>query len=270
MALEVLKHEATAKKTETPLLFIHGAWHGAWCWDKHFLPYFAERGYTSYALSLRGHGNSTPKRALRFTSIHHYVADVADVAAQIKAETGKTPVVIGHSMGGYITQKYLEKYDAPAAILLASIPIAGAIPFILRAFRFLPHAPLVPLRMLFTLRGYPLVRTPKLAQLMFFSEAMPLEEIEKLHPLLGDESLRIIPESSILARIHPKKVRPTKWLVIAAENDEVFTLKEQRHLANAYGTEAVIMPNIAHDAMLDIGWERVADYMLQWLGENAI
>ena len=80
MPLEVLKHEATAKKSETPILFIHGAWHGAWCWDMHFLPYFAEHGYTSYALSLRSHGNSTPKRALRFASVHQYVADVAEVS----------------------------------------------------------------------------------------------------------------------------------------------------------------------------------------------
>jgi pimeloyl-ACP methyl ester carboxylesterase len=268
MALEVLKHAPAPQKSETPILFVHGAWHGAWCWNMHFLPYFAEHGYVSYALSLRSHGKSTPKHALRFTSIHQYVADVAEVAAQIKTETGKNPVIIGHSMGGYITQKYLEKYDAPAAILLASIPISGAIPFLLRTFRFLHHAPLVPLRMLITLRAYPLVRTPKLAKLMFFSEAMPLEDIEKFHPLLDDEAIRIIPESSIIARANPKKTRPTKMLVIAAENDEVFTLKEQRHLADAYGTELVVMPNIAHDVMLDIGWEQVADRMLQWLDEN--
>lgn len=270
MPLEVIKHTPATQKSDTPLLFVHGAWHGAWCWDRHFLPYFAEHGYVSYALSLRSHGKSTPKHALRFTSIHGYVADVAEVAAQVKAETGKSPVIIGHSMGGYITQKYLEKYDAPAAILLASIPIAGAIPFLLRTFRFLHHAPLVPLRMLFTLRAYPLVRTPELAKLLFFSDAMPLEEIKSFHPQLDDEAIRIIPESSIIARANPKKVKPPKMLIIAAENDQVFTLKEQHHLANAYGTELVVMPNIAHDVMLDIGWEHVADYVLNWLDDNSI
>jgi hypothetical protein len=27
-----------------PLLFVHGAWHGAWCWDEHFLDLFADKG----------------------------------------------------------------------------------------------------------------------------------------------------------------------------------------------------------------------------------
>ena len=34
-----------------PLIFIHGAWHGAWCWER-FLDYFAARGYPCYAVDL--------------------------------------------------------------------------------------------------------------------------------------------------------------------------------------------------------------------------
>lgn len=30
---------------DTPLLFIHGAYTAAWCWEEHFLPYFAARGH---------------------------------------------------------------------------------------------------------------------------------------------------------------------------------------------------------------------------------
>jgi pimeloyl-ACP methyl ester carboxylesterase len=35
------------------------------------------------------------------------------------------PVVIGHSMGGFVVQKYLETHQAPAGVLLASIPPRG-------------------------------------------------------------------------------------------------------------------------------------------------
>jgi non-heme chloroperoxidase len=41
---------------ETPLLFVHGAYTAAWCWDENFLPWFAEQGYAAYAVSLSGHG----------------------------------------------------------------------------------------------------------------------------------------------------------------------------------------------------------------------
>src|ERR1700756_2747040 len=46
-----------------PLLFVHGGWHGAWCWDDHFLDFFAAAGYRAVALSLRGHAPApAPKR----------------------------------------------------------------------------------------------------------------------------------------------------------------------------------------------------------------
>ncbi len=46
MQLEVITHKPKAVSS-TPILFVHGAWHGAWCWE-NFLPYFAERGYESH------------------------------------------------------------------------------------------------------------------------------------------------------------------------------------------------------------------------------
>ena len=58
MNLELIKSEPVSAAHPTPILFVHGMWHGAWCWAEHFLPYFAQHGYDSYALSLRGHGAS--------------------------------------------------------------------------------------------------------------------------------------------------------------------------------------------------------------------
>ncbi len=89
----------------TPILFVHGVWHAAWCWDEHFLPYFAEKGFTAYALSLRHHGKSQSTGSIRWIRGAEYVEDVAQVVEMI----GQTPVLIGHSMGGYIVQKYLER-----------------------------------------------------------------------------------------------------------------------------------------------------------------
>ena len=33
-----------------PILFLHGAFAGAWCWAEQFMPYFAERGLDCYAV----------------------------------------------------------------------------------------------------------------------------------------------------------------------------------------------------------------------------
>jgi hypothetical protein len=42
--LEVISRQPERRRFKTPLLFVHGAWHGAWCWEEKFLPYFADRG----------------------------------------------------------------------------------------------------------------------------------------------------------------------------------------------------------------------------------
>src|ERR1700712_1716796 len=102
--LEVIDKAPCGAVKPVPLLFVHGAWHGAWCWDEHFLEFFTDRGYRTAALSLRGHGRSQTNKPLRTCSIDDYVADVDSVVGDLLAR----PVLIGHSMGGLVVQKYLE------------------------------------------------------------------------------------------------------------------------------------------------------------------
>jgi pimeloyl-ACP methyl ester carboxylesterase len=43
--LEVIDKGSVSDVHPVPLLFVHGAWHAAWCWDEYFLDFFAENGY---------------------------------------------------------------------------------------------------------------------------------------------------------------------------------------------------------------------------------
>jgi hypothetical protein len=63
--LEVITRKPSTPQKTTPLLFVHGSWHAAWCWDEHFLPYFADCGYEAHAVSLRGHGGSEGPKSLK-------------------------------------------------------------------------------------------------------------------------------------------------------------------------------------------------------------
>src|SRR5207253_3252615 len=56
--IEVRSRQPAQVSSRPPLLFVHGGYCDAWCWVPYFLPYFASRGFPSYALSLRGHGES--------------------------------------------------------------------------------------------------------------------------------------------------------------------------------------------------------------------
>ena len=131
MKLEMISRYPIKDQYPTPLLFIHGTLHTAACWDAHFLDYFAEHGYAAHALNLRGHGNSEGRDKLRWTRIADFVDDVANAVQQLP----HPPILIGHSMGGIIIQKYLEEHDAPAAVLLSSAAPAGLLPTAIRTAR---------------------------------------------------------------------------------------------------------------------------------------
>jgi hypothetical protein len=45
---EIISKPPGSGSDKTPILFAHGAWHAAWCWDENFLSYFYKRGYPAY------------------------------------------------------------------------------------------------------------------------------------------------------------------------------------------------------------------------------
>lgn len=68
MNLEVLSQQPLRESSKSPVLLVHGAWHGAWCWKVYFADYLAQQGFQVHAISLRGHGNSEGRRRLRWTA----------------------------------------------------------------------------------------------------------------------------------------------------------------------------------------------------------
>src|SRR3954449_12395377 len=68
-ALEFLEAGPEGPPAGAPILFIHGAFGGAWMWREIFMPYFARRGRAVAALSLRGHGASEGRAERRETRL---------------------------------------------------------------------------------------------------------------------------------------------------------------------------------------------------------
>ncbi|KAG8373733.1 hypothetical protein BUALT_Bualt11G0055600 [Buddleja alternifolia] len=87
-----------------PLVFVHGSFHAAWCWAQHWLPFFSNHGFDSYALSLLAQGESDSPSGPVAGSLQTHTADVADF---IQKEIQLPPVLLGHSFGGLIVQYYL-------------------------------------------------------------------------------------------------------------------------------------------------------------------
>ncbi len=169
-------------------------------------------------------------------------------------------------MGGLVTQRYLEAHSAPAAVLLASVPPAGVLATTLRIAR---HHPLLFARVNLSLSLWPLVSSPELARALFFSASTPEAAVQACFSRLQDESYLGFLDMLAFALPRPARVS-TPLLVLGAADDTVFHVDEVQATARAYRTQAQIVPDMAHDMMLEPGWQNVADRILRWLQERRL
>ncbi|MET0526869.1 MAG: alpha/beta fold hydrolase [Microvirga sp.] len=257
LGLEVVS-EAGSDPSARPIVLVHGAWHAASCWGEGFMARLASRGGDVHALSLRGHGASAGRDRLKWHRIRDYVDDLRRVVDAIDG----IPVLVGHSMGGYVVRKYLEEAPrAAAAVLLAPVPRHGAAGI---NWRFLRANPMGSLTALRSLSLWPLVSTPAKARAMFLSGSVPDEDAGRRHDGLQDESFRAYLDLLGLDRCR-SGLPAVPILVLGAGDDALFTPQQIEGVARACGTTAEIFPGMAHDMMLEPGWETVADRIVAWV-----
>ena len=260
--LEVIEKGCVSEAHPVPLLFVHGAWHAAWCWDENFLSFFADKGYRAVAVSFRGHGESPVDKPLRACSVADYVQDVSSVAERLP----NAPVVIGHSMGGLIVQKYLESHAAPAGVLMTSIPPQGNFG---NALRWIRDRPSHFAKMTLTGKALPYINPPHLARERFFSPHTPEADVRRYAARLQEDSSRIGIDCLLLRLPRPTRVT-APLLVLGAEEDGAHTRNEILATGRAYGTEPVFFPDMGHNMMLEPGWAAVAACIDSWLGTRGL
>ncbi len=175
---------------------------------------------------------------------------------------GPRTVVVGHSMGGLVVQRALEKQAAALGVLLASVPVSGVIGATMRTAR---RAPAAFLKANAGLSMYPIIGSEQLTRAAFFGDSARREDVLSALEHLQNESYLAYLQMFTF-RPRPKRVT-TPMKVVAAENDAIFSLSEERNLAAAYGTEPIIIEGAGHDLMLDPAGRPALDALLGWLGE---
>ena len=256
-------HVLTAKPAapdpgKPPVLLVHGAWHGAWCWRETFLPFLAEQGYHVYALDLRGHGKSPARKAMRWNRIGDYVDDALTVANSLESP----PVVIGHSMGGLVCQHLLRRTDRLAAVgLLATVPSYG----VWRATANIAlRRPIDFARVNLQLSLYPLVSDPQQAGHMFLDAGTGVEETQAFAAKLSDESwLGFL--DMLLFDLPRKGGANVPILVVGGEKDTLFSPDSQHHTARFHDCDCRIVADAPHDLMLSKHWQVAAGHFCNWL-----
>ncbi|NBC33771.1 MAG: alpha/beta fold hydrolase [Alphaproteobacteria bacterium] len=257
MKLELLSRVPDTKTDAPPILFIHGANCAAWVWEEHMLPDLAARGFEVHAVSLRGHGRSEGRHLLPWFSLADYVTDIAATIAHI----GRPPILVGHSMGGMVVQKYLDRGHCAGAVLMASVPPRGLFmtstdlwlrdPVLFSEVACLQTiGPWMP-------AAYPITRK------VLFSPAMPEDRVRAYFKRWQPESGRVVLDMLGLDLPQGGRALPP-MLVLGAADDVFIPPNLVEATARRYGTPVEIFPGMAHAMMLEPGWRRVADMLADW------
>ena len=261
--LEIITRRPVEPVRPHPLLFVHGGYAGAWCWDEHFLPWFAARGYTAHALSLRGHGDSDGRDSLDRFGIDDYVEDLAAAVDAL----GEPPVLIGHSMGGYVVQQYLPSGTAAAAVLMAAVPPTGLAGPGLSLAVWNPGAALAigsiqafgdAADSVATMRG------------ALFSDRLPAHRADALLARMGGESSRAMMQMLGGGLIWSRTEISVPVLVMGAADDHLIPPAFVRATARRLGVRPCLLADIGHLMMLDAEWETAASCLLDWMDANAL
>ena len=109
----------------TDFVLVHGAWHGAWCWQRIVRGLWAA-GHRAFAVSMTGVG----ERAHQLSAEIRLATHVADVLAVIDAEELRSCVLVGHSYGGMVITGVADHIEEAATLsrlvyLDATVPMPG-------------------------------------------------------------------------------------------------------------------------------------------------
>lgn len=187
------------------------------------------------AVSLRAHGGSYAVDRETYCSglrVKDYADDVAAVAAHI----GRPLVIVGHSMGGIVSQSYVARGSAHPPVLGLGL-LASVQP-----------GQLGPLRPAALPTDKPFFYTPT---------SVASESPSAMNDFSTSPGIRI----------EPGEIACPMFVVTGGRDHT--TVAKGDLIAKYYGAEYHFAEDMGHELMLDEGWEAVLEKTLAWLDKVA-
>jgi pimeloyl-ACP methyl ester carboxylesterase len=263
--------------SKTPVVFIHGLWLHATSWGS-WIDHFRAAGYDPIA---PGWPNE-PDTVAGARENPDAVADIGidDATAHYRTiidSLPASPVIIGHSFGGLITEKLLGEGVGAAGVAIDPAQIKGVLPL-----------PLAQLRAGLPALGNPanLHKAISLTQKEFrfgFGNAVSEEESNVLfdawtipspaRPLFQAAAANFVMHSQ--AKVDTGNEERGPLLLISGLKDHTVpdvvtrsTLKQYRDSSAV--TELQQFESRGHSLTVDSGWKDVADAVLTWLAGKGL
>ncbi|MEO3384750.1 alpha/beta hydrolase [Mesorhizobium sp. CAU 1741] len=255
----------TSRLTRTAVL-IHGAWMTPASWD-NFRIRLESAGYAVHAPTwpLLDRGTPAQLRANPPEALGRLTAGaITDHYARFIDTLPEKPLIIGHSMGGLVTQLLLDRGYGVAGVALDPGPIAGIIPDTLSLGAAFP----------ILARWNAWNRTYTLSKAQFdtrFANTAPARmRDEAYEKYMVPTSGRLFAQAAtgIGLAVSPGK-RTQPLLITAAEKDRTVAPALSRAIyrkqkKSPARTDFVEFPGLSHFLASEPGYEKVADYVIDW------
>jgi len=254
------------------IVLIHGLFLTYKGWD-HWVRYLEDKGYTVIAVPWPGRDKSVAelrkahpdpelgKRTLKEVIEHHIkVIDGLD----------EKPILIGHSLGGLMTQILLNRGYGAAGVAIDSGPPQGLLS---TKWSFLKSA--WPLLNFLNPSSRPYFMSFEEFQYAFVN-GQPLEEQRKAyHDQVVPESLRI-GRGALTSTAHIDYKKPhAPLLFIAGETDHIIPASLNKSNQSKYKDSGSVtdfkeFQGRNHYGLAHTGWQELADYTLTWIAKQGV
>jgi pimeloyl-ACP methyl ester carboxylesterase len=239
-------HDAAAPAPA--LLFVAGAYHGAWCYS-NYLDFFGRRGMACFAIDLPGHGSL----AQAGTATDLDIAALGRHLEQACRTLARPLVLVGHSMGALPVLLAASRGAARAVILLAPSPPGN-----------LPGAQALPAVPEGRLKAPPAQAEIRARFLAVDDQRDVTPIVERLTPespaILNDRYLLRVAVDAAALRC------PGVCLEAQLDTPDRHPAGQDRAIADFLGLQHAVLPGQPHCMMYADRWAESAATVLEWYG----
>ncbi|SNR92822.1 Pimeloyl-ACP methyl ester carboxylesterase [Streptosporangium subroseum] len=195
----------TVTNDRPALLFVHGAWHGSWCWER-LLPELTDEGWAVHTVDL-------PSAAAKGAQVFGMYDDARVIRERLDGIDGPV-VIVAHSYGGIpVTQVAGEAGDVSHIIYLAALLLDEG-------------NSMAPGDAEFPTRDGDVLLPPDDSRHLFYAD-VPVEEADRAVARMLPQSVRSCTE--VLTRVAWKTI-PSTYVV--CEQDNVLAPAFQEQMAS--------------------------------------
>jgi pimeloyl-ACP methyl ester carboxylesterase len=245
-----------------PVLFVHGAFSGAWIWTEHFLPAFFAQDRRAAGVSLRAHGRSHGRGLGRNATLADYARDIRRAITKL----GEPPIVIAHSLGALLAQRLLGTVRMRAMVLLTPLPPEGLMLLGPSYFVTQPRTWLAFANAALSSDAAGLESARKIV----FSQRFSADEVQRYGSMMVGESPRALLEAHLPHAAVPAYCLGVPTLVVAAADDPLIDRTTTLRTAAYHAAEHMVAADSGHLLPIEPTAATIATRVLDWIEQRRL